>query len=460
MPAKSLHPNTPGLDRTGSPKGPPKEDAAAFPKTHLPEPTGKPGEDRPTPDYERRPAASADAGDVLVWVPRVLLYPVHLTLEYLVRWPVVGGVTLLEKYHLIERTKRLFTWRDGKAGIYPTALVDFGLSPSVGFLAFYEDLITEGDTMSLQGGFWDDGWLHLAFRNRSVILRDDSANLRFLAEFTNRPDWVFYGVGAGSADRNESHYRFRSLDVRSDIDFDLGDLDAFQFALTFRRGEIMADGEEVAIDQVFDVATLDGFVEDYTLIGAEMSTSWDTRSPEREFTPGSGVRLDVFGKLRFNPTDTDLALGSFGAELAGFWDVTGLNHVFGASLYAEMQASIGDGEVPFTELISLGGDRYLRGYLPGRLLGQSAIVASVNYRYPVWSFIDADLFFGAGNVFQERFKDFDFDRLLLNWGLGLRTNAARDSSFDILIAFGSNRLDEDKFRVDNVRFSVGLNHGF
>ena len=65
-----------------------------------------------------------------------------------------------------------------------------------------------------------------------------------------------------------------------------------------------------------------------------------------------------------------------------------------------------------------------------------------------------------GNTFDEHLDGFSWERMYLNWGIGVRSNNSRDVSFDILVAFGSNRLDSNSFKVDRVGFIIGVNQGF
>ena len=454
------HPDAPGLDRSGSPTRPAAQ-------SRLPAPSAEPGRKRPLPSYEGRDEAPPDAGEVLVWIPRILLYPVHLTLEYLVRWPIVGALTLIEKYHVLENIERIFTFRDGKAGYYPTAFIDFGLSPSVGLFAFYDDLITEGDSLSLQAGFWTDNWHHVALHSRSLMLRDNSAGLSLTAEYTNRPDEPYFGVGAGTVQDDESFYRWRRFDGEVAIDAELGGLNRFDFSLFFRDAKIQG-GQAPSIDRLRDDDALDRIRAlgslSYQLLSARMSLALDTREDQRDFSQGSGFRAEGFGAFKIDPSNTDLSFVRFGGEAAGFWDFSDLNHVLSMRLYAEGIETIGEAEIPFTELILLGGNERMRGFLLGRFRGESAVVATIDYRYPVWSLLDANLFLSFGGAFDKRFKDFRWDRLFMSWGLGLRTSYSRDSSFDLIVAFGSNEAkqwnDGGGFEVDHIRFVFGVNHGF
>ncbi len=458
-PPTKAHPDAPGLDRSGTPSRPPVE--TDYPWTHQPEPSAGPGVERPLPIYDGRPERGADAGEVLIWVPRALLLPAHLTLKYLVRWPLVHGLTLLEKHHIIDRTLRLFQFLDGRAGIYPTGFIDFDLSPSVGFVAYYDGAISPGDTLSVQGGFWTNDWQHIALRSTSRVFRDDSGAIRLLAEYTNRPDTVFAGIGEGSSEADRVFFRWRRFDLQAAVDGDLGGLSEASLSLAFRDSHFGTDGLEPNIltrNTLVDLRDRQGLVADYRLLTLRAFGVLDSRDEDRAFTAGSGLRLEAFGELSLDPTETSRAWIELGGEASAFLDLTGRNHVLGLAVFAQGLATLGDGTVPFTELPSLGGDR-MRGFVRDRMRGGSAIAATLDYRYPIWSFLDADLFCSVGNTFGQAFEGFDLEKMFLSWGLGVRTNHSRQSSVDLLIAFGTTRFDQGA-SLDNVRIAFGFNHGF
>ena len=104
----------------------------------------------------------------------------------------------------------------------------------------------------------------------------------------------------------------------------------------------------------------------------------------------------------------------------------------------------------------------LRGFLGGRFRGDSALVVTADYRYPIHTKLDANLFLSIGNVARGRLDQLDLNKMAMVWGIGVRTNTSRDVSFDIMVGFGTNLMQEwdEKFKVDNVRFIVGINQGF
>jgi len=449
-----------GLDHTGTPPGPPRE-------RRLPPESAKPGDERPLPSYDGRDEESTSAGEALIWVPRVLLYPVHLVLEYLIRWPIVQGVTAAEEHHLFTRVERFFTFSDGDGGLFPTLFFDFGLSPSMGLYFFHDNILVPDHNLVVQVGYWPVDWLHVIVTDQFKVFRDSGGTVTSRVEVVYRPDFQFHGLGPYSIQDDLREFRKQETEVEFSLRASLGDLNRIDTGLFYRNVKIL-NGEDDGVadpDSPFDVTDpnhVPGYGETYNLLQAKVKFELDSRSPDRVTKPGSGLRMEVLGSFAIDPGDPELRFVRYGGEVAGFWDITGQNNVLAARFYVELLESVGDTPVPITERIKLGGDEYLRGFLEGRFRGDSAMVATVDYRYPIWSFLDANLFVSVGNVFNGRFEKFDVGSMVMNWGLALRTNTSRDVSLDIMAAFGTNRFEQwdGGFSVDNVRVTFGVNQGF
>jgi hypothetical protein len=51
---------------------------------------------RPVPDYDGRADEPATTGDVLLWFPRVVLFPLYLVSEFVIRRPIGALATVVE----------------------------------------------------------------------------------------------------------------------------------------------------------------------------------------------------------------------------------------------------------------------------------------------------------------------------------------------------------------------------
>ena len=448
-----------GLDHTGTPISPPRE-------ITLPPQSAKPGDKRPLVAYDGREPEGASAGEVLIWIPRAIFYPVHLVLKYGVQWPITSGITLAEEHYIFNRVERFFTFREGKGGLFPTFFVDFGLYPSMGLYFYLDDLFLPKNNLVVQAGFWPTGWYHFEVTDRFKVFRNDQGTVTLRGEFVWRPDFVFTGLGPDSTS-DEYWFGARHTEVEASLRTALKDLNRVSIGL-FYRNVMIEGGDSPSVDDRAAPFSrnlqkaMPGFGWTYNLLTAQLKLELDTRSPDRVFTPGSGLRLELFGSINVDPSDPELSFVRYGGEAAGFLDLSGINHVVALRLYTELLESIGDVPVPVTERISLGGAEYMRGFLQGWLRGDSALVLTLDYRYPIWTFLDANLFASIGNVFNGRFEDIHIERMMMCWGIGLRTNTSRDVSFDIMLAFGTNQIGiwDTDFRVNHVRAVFGINQGF
>ena len=185
--------------------------------------------------------------------------------------------------------------------------------------------------------------------------------------------------------------------------------------------------------------------------------------------PGSGVRLQIRGEhatgLRDAPRLSSLQPSryhwvKYGGTLGGFVDLSGQQRLLGLSLIADFADPLDEnGEIPFSEQVTLGGERPMRGFLEGRLVDRSSAVAQLDYMWPIWVWLDGAMHYPVRNVFGEHLESFETKLLRQSFGLGLRSNGSRDHVFEILLAFGTKTFDEGG-GIENVRFVLGATSGF
>lgn len=84
--------------------------------------------------------------------------------------------------------------------------------------------------------------------------------------------------------------------------------------------------------------------------------------------------------------------------------------------------------VPFYQQPGLGGQSRLRGFASNRFRDGGALAGSAEYRYPIWSNLDALLLVDAGQVF-ETFGDVTADRFHWSYGGGIHLLTASDLGF-------------------------------
>ena len=201
-----------------------------------------------------------------------------------------------------------------------------------------------------------------------------------------------------------------------------------------------------------------GYARGYTLQYSELNLAFDNRRPHP--APGSGVRAEIHG-FQGNDFRNGPASGfvRYGAQVGGFYDLNDHGRVVSLSLATEFADPLGKEPIPFTELVTLGGYDYMRGFYPGRLRDRSAAVATLHYRWPIWSFIDGSIQVATGNVFGNHLEEFDPKLLRLSGSIGIESVGNPDNSLELLLGAGTETFDHG-MQLDSIRILVGTNRGF
>jgi hypothetical protein len=310
------------------------------------------------------------------------------------------------------------------------------------------------------------GVLSASAQDQLAVFRDGSGAVRLGGQFVRRPDGVFYGLGPDTAAGDKTFYSYDLRGVALGLTGNLGGLHHAVLEVGY-RDTTFAGSRIVAATPSLDAryggpgqGPLPAGWDGYDLAWSRGALLIDSRSPSFE-SPGTGVRLDLEGSYAQSVRDPALRFAGWGAEAGMFYDVSGARHVLALEVGAHFVENVGGREVPFTELPALGGVEWMRGFLAGRLRGPSTFVATLQYRYPVWSFLEGELFSSAGNAFLGHLDGWQPGRLFLNWGMGLRTTFARDAAIALTVAFASNRFDAAHFDpFDGIRVSLGVIRGF
>ena len=430
---------------------------------------------RPRPDYDGRGDEPTTAGDVLIWVPRVVFSPLYFVSEFVIRKPLGALTIAAEKGDWQDFLFSVFTFgEERKAGLFPTFFYDFGLQPSVGLYFFADDVGFQGHDIRIHGGMWPPDWWSLTLKDRYTT-PDDARSLALSGNFTDRPDFLFHGIGPRSDSDDESYYRVTVAQGGLEYFENFWRFSSLGVYTGIRAADFRADsgfGDASLADRVAAGGFLlpPGFTEGYVAFRQEIALVVDTRLPRP--APGHGARLELNADHAWNfELDQGHRWVHYGGALGGFWDLFGEHRVVSLSVNLSFADPI-VGELPFSELASLGGGGQplfqglrsglhepLEGFRAGRLLGRSAAAATFEYRWPVWIWLDMAAHFAVGNVFGAHLRGFEWDLLRVSFGLGLRSSMKVDSSLNILLAFGTETFEQGT-GLDSVRFVFGFSRGF
>jgi len=415
---------------------------------------------RPLPDYDGRGPPGPPLADAALLVPRLLLSPLFLTDELLLRRPLAVAIPAAERNDVPRLLYDFFTFGPAHQGAFlPVGFAEFDLQPSYGLYVFWHDAFLAGHDLSLHAETWTADWLSLSLTQRLHVGRHGvSLRLRVV----RRPDYPFYGIGPGAAYAHRTRYGARTLESKASYEVRLWrgsslSVGAGVRAVEFFRGWHDADASLEDAVNAGTFAPPAGMDSGYAAELQHVTAVLDTRRPWPD--SGSGVRIKAHVE-QANELRAPAQWLRTEALAAAFWDVTGDRRVLSCSVAAQFIDPLGTGTIPFTELIELGGNGLMRGLPWQRPVDRSAAVATLRYEWPVGPWITGALQGALGNVFDAHLRSFDRRLLRLSWAVGLSSEKASSSDYPIELLFGfGTRTLEDGAGIESVRVAVGVNYG-
>ncbi len=438
-------------------------------------------ERRDAPDLDGREDAKPTAGQRALWIPRVLLAPVYGVTEFVIRRPIGAFALWGEENHVGSKVANVLTFgTGGRIGAYPTALFDFGLRPSVGLYVFSNDTPREGDHLRMHFAWGGSEWWRFTLRERILLGGSAGQNTELSASrlglhfiFDQRPDHLFTnGIGI-SKDDTIAAYKWTRLGGQIDAEWAFGNLDGLEAHVAASRNRF-GDGDgsvsqaDVAFFELLEVDGSDDLLspddvapgfDGYELLDIGATVTLDSRDPEPT-AQGSGVRLAVSGVYGNDLGDAERSWAGGATHLTLYGDINGRRRVFSLSQRAELVSSLGDKAIPYAELPGLGGTEGLRGYVADRARGESTLLTSFQYTYPVWAFMDGFVFYEVGNAYAGTFEGVSLGSMVSSFGMGLRSNGDRDVQFSLLLGAGMTPFDADDYGVQSTRILLGAQRGF
>ncbi len=476
--------------QTAGPTSAPPPSGAPVEPTKPAQPTSAPiaaDTKRKLPDYDGRGDEPTTAGDVLIWVPRVVLSPLYLVSEFVLRRPIGWLVSTAERENIPTLLVDFFTFGpERQAGIIPTALIDFGFQPSIGVYFYWNKFLFEENKLRARAAFGGEDWVLLNLADRVEVLPGHDLGVR--GEFLSRPDQLFFGFGP-SSESNQGlgggpRFRMRSIEGGFRYDALLWRSSSFHSVVAVRDVNFNAFvgccGDPTVADAIAagQYPEPPGLADGYFIMTESVEAAWDTRhpfdqTPQRDTDgsnpPGSGVRLagrvEHAGGLDERRPFTGAPEQRYewiryGGAIGGYLDLNQEERVLGLTVYGEFVDPLREGgQIPFTEQITLGGARPMRAFLHGRLVDRSAAVAQLSYSWPIWVWLDGTFHYAVGNVFGEHLSGFETRLLRNSIALGMRSNTTRDHPFEILLGVGTKTF-EDGAEIDSLRIQFGATSGF
>jgi len=414
---------------------------------------------RDVPDYDGRGNPDADAESWALWIPRVVLAPLYLVNEYVLRRPLGAVVRHAERERWADEVAQVFTFGDHNQNlIVPTALYDFGLLPSVGFYYAGDDVVATGNALRLHAATWGPKWINATAADRYAIDAADRIQARF--EFKRSEDNLFFGIGPDVTGDARSRYGLErtegSLGYRRTLSTESRfDIEAGVHRIAFIEGECCGDpslDSRVAAGEVMAPA---GYRTPYSSAFARVDLTLDSRRPRPDDGSGGYLHLKAWPSVELGEPRSWIGYGGVaGAAL----DLTGHRRTLRAQLALDFVDPMTGGAVPFTEYPMLGGE-LMPGFVQGWLTDRSTAAAQLGYSWPVWLGFDAQARFTVGDAFGAQLDGFALRRLRMSGDFGFATSTAHDQGFELLVGVGTDTFEQGA-SISSVRVALGSRRGF
>ncbi|UJR86953.1 hypothetical protein [Sandaracinus amylolyticus] len=419
---------------------------------------------REVPDFDGRPDPGISFEDAILWIPRVIFFPVQLVFEWIIRRPLGWILTTGERERWGAFQFPPFAEEEPEWGLVPTLFVDFGFQPSGGLYLWTDNVVVPRNGLRFQLGFGGVDWLRASVLDR-YSFDDHGTMVQAKIAGTMRPDYLLAALnGQGESDEL---VRYGARSVEGEIAF------AFRpWRSSHLRIEAGVRGYEFYdtdwIDDDDDQLTLsDGVAqgwlpyppgwEGYVAYRQRLEGSIDSRQPRP--IEGSGVRVEAFVEQGFDLLQAeDRRWLTYGGAVGAYWEIS-QGRTLGLWGGAEFATALGELPVPFTELPDLSGRGRMVGFRRGWLYGESIVWATLEYRYPIWITVDGFVNVTTGNAFGAELDGFDPAKLRMSFALGLRTVGDPDQSFTIQIGFGTDTFERGA-EPAVLRITAGMQEGF
>jgi len=337
------------------------------------------------------------------YLVRGLTWPIGITSHYLVKKGVVRKVV-----NFVSNDERTF-W------VYPKLELGFGSGFGGGVGIQHLNLFHKNYK------FYGSYQIHVNLNQESnvSIKKPDAFYLwkkpvtyKLKINFLKHNEDDFFGIGATSSRNNKSKYGIDEVRPGGWIGYEF-------LTNTYAKLHtylVWNNSRPGSVGRNFPRATLPGYLRNIYYLNYGFTLEHDNRNSL--VAPSKGGRREfIFSRYQgldtenFNYNEYRLRLNQF---IKGFFE----DHVF-ALRNEWVYAQATNGNVPFYRLPKLDMNSPMRGFDFSRFTDNGRMVINAEYRFPVWDYIDGDLFFDTGRVFHN-FNDFSFKKFKYDGGFGLR----------------------------------------
>lgn len=343
---------------------------------------------------------------------KILLFPFEIP-AYAIRaatFPLLSLSKYMERKGLFELTPR--DWI-----LLPLIQAGGGWGFGGGVFFQYTNIANSGYFLQAHYRIFTDADMKGALLLKSppvLYLKDRPIAYRFKARLRDRNDDRFFGIGSGTPSSAKSF--FTNTKIGAGLAGEILVLPSLGFTVPvdFLTANTSPSRSSISpsVQTVFPPDELTGFGQRLNYLVFGLDIEYDTRNAK--FIPNRGAYYALkFSRFQgLNTTQFDFNQLMF--DFRHYFPLWTPNHVLALRHASQFQT----GNVPFYLLSLLDWHTFLRGFSQGRFRDKAYVLFNLEYRFPVWDFLQGNVFVDTGKVFNG-IKNFNFDDWRYSVGGGL-----------------------------------------
>lgn len=258
---------------------------------------------------------------------------------------------------------------------------------------------------------------------------------------------AFFGLGPDSRRRAESYYGLRNTTAGGQVRLRLGSSGSIGAGIDYLAPDVDGGSRDVSVRDRFSEEQIPGLAEQTDFGRYFAFAELNTREPRGNPRTGGlySARYERFDALDLDRYNFDRVE----TEVQQYFSVFNQRRVLALRGLVSTSAADAGQQVPFYLMRTLGGPDDLRGFRRHRFRDSHLLLLQAEYRWEVFTAMDAALFADWGKVASRR-RDINFRDLEHDYGFGVRFGTANGVFLRIEGAFGSRDGKHYVFRFGNV----------
>lgn len=348
--------------------------------------------------------------------------------SYLFHWatrPIGWSIKLAE----LELPK-LFQGERGSYGVYPLFELGGDVGAAYGLLLYHNAFLPYNHRVRLEALFGSEEYNDFDFTYTIPGLNARGSSLEFDGSYSNDPVKSLFG-GNSSTLADERLYSTEELEADIEFRQAISSSTHVRWTAGYRMMDIQLN-ERITNDPLPLVSEpLRGTT---SLVSLGSSIHFDFVEGTPRTNRGSRYILGL--DWQHSLTNDQFHYLAYHLEWQQFLPLGFLPDSRRLAFKSRLQkaAPLGDKEIPFFDIPSLGSSRDLRGFPSDRFQDDGSLLLTLEYRYPVWNFADVVLFVDEGQVFS-RYTDIAFKDFHTSYGFGFHLISTKGFAFRSEFAF-------------------------